>query len=94
MSITIKDLNSHMYSLNIDEHWEWTLNNWDEVKVKVLESIELSRKLYEMQNVLKDLQTDIICESIKKISDKEKLRSCVDKINNVTEFIENNRLID
>lgn len=94
LSIKIDRLNSHMYNLHLDGYQQlnFICNNWDKIKVRVNETLEKVKSLYDMQENLKNLQTNIMCDSINEIIDTEKRRVILKDIYNLTEFLENNNI--
>lgn len=94
LDIKFNEFNGHTYSISINDYKElvFLLSDWDRLKVRIIESMDKCKLIYQMEEELKKVRDNLMSCAILEISDREKMLNAKDSLYKVTEFIENNRL--
>ena len=83
----------HTLSINInnDEHLSYILNNFEKVEEKLKKAQGEIKKLYEMKESLQKVITTISYNTILEIIDQNQLKQSIRSLEEVTEYLENQR---
>ena len=76
------------------EHLERVLNNWEHYKGKIFEYVDICKKINENIRMLEEIKTTIEGNLLHETFREEDRKKCFEKLFDVKEYIENNRVLE
>ena len=85
----------YVYTINLyindDEHFKYVLNNYLKIEEKINSAMKEIQKIYELMNSLQTVVNNISSTFIEEIIDQHKLKQSIRSLEEVTEYLENQR---
>ena len=82
------------FDVDNDKNFNFVVNNFDKIKDRLNDIYEQLKSLNKMIELLQNTATDMLYSAINEEYEKDKIKKAVDNLYKVTEFLENNRLVD
>ena len=92
---TKAEIGSYLYKAELgidDDKLLYLLNNFEKIREYLNESLKEIIKLESLKYSLSVIQKDLICHSVSKNIDKQKLKNNIEMIYSVSDYLENKRL--